>query len=367
MVSSPGYAACDELPCRSRGDLFSQSRRRVSAYDAGMTNSNRPEPGVDLGALTDLQTPWCIHVVATLGIAQRIADGTTRCTALAAAAGCDAYALQCVLGHLVTRGVFDEPSPGEFALNGAARQLLEQSRFLDLASIGGRFAGAWATLPAYVRTGRSAYHEVFGAPFWDDLAAHPAIGAEFDALMGIAGHGVPDPAFEIAGGWDAIRTVVDVGGGTGAMLAELLRARPAIRGTLVDLPGTVGRAPATFAAAGVTERVAICGQSFFDPLPAGADLYLLRKVLNDWPDAETVAILRRCAEAARPGGRVVIMGGVVPEGARQRLTIEMMLVGGRSNTVDEFRSLVREAGLEVVAAARQASGFVVECRPASAE
>ena len=147
------------------------------------------------------------------------------------------------------------------------------------------------------------------------------------------------------------------------MLAEILRARPTVRGILVDLPGTVARAAPTFDAAGVADRVTTVGQSFFDPLPAGGDLYLLRKVLNDWPEAETVAILRRCADAARPSGRVVIMGGVRPDGARPRLTIENMLVGGQSNTLAELREITRTAGLEVVAAGPQRSGFVVECLP----
>src|SRR5262245_53715798 len=114
-----------------------------------MTSSQEPAR-VDLTALTDLQTPWCVHVVATLRIAERMAAGVTRCDALAAAAGCDAGALSAVLGHLVTRGVFEERSPGEFALNDGARQLLEQSPFLGLDGIGGRFARAWATLPSYV-------------------------------------------------------------------------------------------------------------------------------------------------------------------------------------------------------------------------
>jgi len=150
------------------------------------------------------------------------------------------------------------------------------------------------------------------------------------------------------------------------MLAELLRARPGLHGTLVDLPGTVARAAETFEDAGVTDRVATAGQSFFDPLPAGADLYLLRHVLNDWPERETLTILSRCAEAAGPGGRVVILGGVSPDDAPRRLVIEMVLVGGTTDTVSEVRELARSAGLEVVAAGRQASGdFVVECRPCS--
>jgi 2,7-dihydroxy-5-methyl-1-naphthoate 7-O-methyltransferase len=320
----------------------------------------------DLGRLADLQTPWCLHVAATLRVPEHVAAGRTTAAELAAAADCDAYALDCVLGHLVTKGVFTQPAPGRYALNDAARQLLEPARFLDLSGVGGRMAHAWSTLPGYVKTGRPHYHEVFGLPFWEDLAAHPEVGASFDALMGPAGHGTPDPHVELADGWDRVRTVVDVGGGTGAMLAELLRARPALAGTLVDLPGTVTRAAETFAAAGVSERVTVVGQSFFDPLPPGADLYLLTKVLNDWPDEETVAILRRCAEAARPGdGRIVIMGGVSPDGTARRLTIEMVLVGGRTNTVTEFTELARRADLKVVAAGPQPSGrFVVECRPA---
>jgi len=318
--------------------------------------------GVDLDALTDLCTPWCIRVVVSLRIAQHLAAGIGGVDQLAAA-GCDAGALQHVLGYLVERGLFEEPSRGQFTLNDAARGLLEP-RFLELDGIGGRMAYAWSTLPDYVKSGRPAYQEMFGLPFWEDLAAHPEVAASFDELMGVAGHGTPDPDFDLAGGWEDVRTVVDVGGGTGAMLAEILRARPTLRGTLVDLPGTVARAGETFETAGVADRATIIGQSFFDELPAGADLYVLKKVLNDWPDTETRAILRRCAEAARPHGRVVVLGGVGPDDAPRVLTNEMVLVGGNHNTLTEFTALARDAGLEIVAAETQAPGrFVVEGRP----
>jgi hypothetical protein len=157
---------------------------------------------------------------------------------------------------------------------------------------------------------------------------------------------------------------VDVGGGTGAMLTEILRTRPGLRGTLVDLPGTVARASEAFRAAGLADRVSIAGQSFFDPLPAGADLYLLKKVLNDWPDRETIAILRRCADAAGRDGRVVILGGVTPDDAPPALTIEMVLLGAKTSTLAEFRELAGQARLEVVAAGPQPAGYLVECAPA---
>ncbi|HEY6402085.1 MAG TPA: methyltransferase, partial [Blastocatellia bacterium] len=216
----------------------------------------------------------------------------------------------------------------------------------------------------YVRTGKPAYHKVFGLPFWEDLDANPEIAASFDDLIGPTGHGAPNPEFQISGGWDGVRSVVDVGGGTGAMLAEILRMRPALRGTLVDLPRTVALSAEIFKNAGVAERATTVGQSFFDPLPTGADIYLLRGILNDWPDKEATAILSRCAEAARPNGCVVALGGVSQDEARRSLVIEMVLCGGKHRTVTEFRELAREAGLEVLAAGRQPSGyFVVECHP----
>jgi 2,7-dihydroxy-5-methyl-1-naphthoate 7-O-methyltransferase len=320
----------------------------------------------DLEALSDLRTPWCLRVAVTLRIAEHMAAGTTATADLAGAAGCDRIALGRVLGHLADRGVFERVAEGEFALNEAARGLLEPGLRLglDLDGIGGRLALAWGTLPTYVRTGAPGYHELFGMGYWDDLAANPTIGAGFDALMGPAGHGPADPDFLVGDGWGSVRTVVDVGGGTGAMLAAILAAHPPIRGTLVDLPGTVARSLETFAASGVADRATATAQSFFDPLPAGADLYLLRKVINDWPDPEAVAILRRCADAAPSGGRVVVIGGVSPEDRpTTTLTEEAVLVGGRERTVAEFRELARQAGLRVVVAGRAPSGaFVVECR-----
>src|SRR4051794_25314516 len=226
---------------------------------------------MDLWELSDLSTPWCIHVVSTLGIAGHLAAGATEIGALATAAGADRASLQRVLRHLVGKGLFEEPVAGQFALNDAARPLLEDPvrLALDLDGIGGRMAHAWGTLLTAVRTGRPAYHEAFGRPFWEDLDANPPIAAAFDALIGPAGHGAPDPEILLdPATWASVRTVVDVGGGTGSLLAAVLLARPGVRGILVDLPRTVARAAEVFEAAGVADRVTTVAQSFFDPLPA---------------------------------------------------------------------------------------------------
>jgi 2,7-dihydroxy-5-methyl-1-naphthoate 7-O-methyltransferase len=328
-----------------------------------VADDRTPQDGVDLEQMLDLATPWCLRVAATLRIPEHIAAGHTDIGALAAATECDRDALYAVLGQLVSRGVFTEDSPGRFSCNRAAEGLAEAHRFVDLDGIGGRMAHTWGTLLDYVRTGQPSYEKVFGRPFWEDLAAHPRIAADFDALMGPAGHGIPDYDIELSDGWEAVRTVVDVGGGTGALLASLLRRHPGARGILVDLPGTVARAAETMKEAGVADRVTAEGQSFFDPLPAG-DLYVLKSVLNDWPDEPTVAILRRCAEAARPDARIAVLGGVAADDAPRPLGIDMLVAGGKTSTLTQFTELARQAGLDILAAGPQSSGrYVVECRP----
>jgi SAM-dependent methyltransferase len=322
---------------------------------------------MDLWALADLETPWSLFVAATLRVAEHIQEGRSEIADLAHACCADPDALTSVLRHLVRKGVFAEPSPGTFALNDAARGLLEPAARLglDLNGIGGRMAHAWSSLLRAVRTGRPAYHEVFGRPFWEDLDAHPEVAASFDALMGPMGHGTPDPEILLnPAEWPSIRSVVDVGGGSGALLAEVLRARPHVTGTLVDMPRTVARSTETFREAGVADRVTAVGQSFFDPLPAGHDVYMMKNVLGDWPDTEASTLLRRCADAARPGGRVVMLGGVTPEPTASPELLMLVLVGGKSRTVDQFRALAAGAGLDVRATGRSPSGrFIVECRP----
>src|SRR3569833_3714026 len=179
---------------------------------------------VDLWALSDLATPWSVRVVMTLRIAEHLSAGITKFDEPAAAAGCHGGSLARVRRHLVDKGLFEEPVPGQLVLNDAARALLEPGLLhvgLDLAGYGGRVAGAWGGLLTATRTGGPGCAEVFGRPFWDDLAAHPEIAESFDTIMGPAGHGPADPAVLVHDGWDGVRHVVDVGGGAGSLLAEL--------------------------------------------------------------------------------------------------------------------------------------------------
>jgi biotin operon repressor len=305
---------------------------------------------VDLQALSDLATPWFLRVAVTLRLPELINDGVDDVERLADKTGATRDGVWAVLTHLSERGVFVRVEPGRFRMNEPARALLDtgQRLWLDLNGIGGRFAGAWAGLVDLVGTGRPAYERLFGRTFWDDLTEHRHLGKSFDALMS-AEHGDPDRIAPLEGGWAAVRAVVDVGGGLGHMLANLLAANPHLQGTLVDLPATAERARAALAAGGVADRVTIVGQSFFERLPPGGDVYLLRSVLNDWPDEEAQRILARCAEAAGPGRRILVAGGVRPDDAPPRIEIDKLVTGGRDRPLREFRTMAEAVGVDIAA------------------
>ena len=312
-----------------------------------------------IAPLMDLVTPMAMRVAATLGLADLMPDDGTGesvpVAELAGRAGADPEALARMLRHLVAHGVFTEPRPGEFAV-GPAGALLRSGHpasmraWLNLDGFGGRMDLAFTALAHTVRTGEPAWETVFGQPFWPYLDANPAISASFDSIMAAdAGYRA---ALADGYDWTGIRHVIDVGGGTGRLLADVLRRNTQLRGTLVDLPQTVARGREYLAELGLDTRCDVAGQSFFDPLPAGADAYLLNRVVHDWDDARASLILRRCAEAAGRRGRVLVIeshgsAGDDPASFAEMNLRMLVLAGGRERTIDDYAALAASAGLRV--------------------
>jgi len=325
-----------------------------------------------LGPLMDLVTPMALRVAATLRLADFMPDDGTGEGAvigdLAERTGSDPEALARVLRHLVQHGVFTEPRPGRFAANQTAAMLRTGQpglMWLDLEGFGGRMDLAFTGLAHTVRTGEPAWKEVFGLPFWDYLDANPAIGASFDATMAVDGGNIA-----VASGydWTTVRHVADIGGGTGTLIAEVLQRNPGLRGTLADLPETAARARQYLAGLGLDGRCEVVGQSFFDPLPPGADAYLLNRVIHDWDDAAATAILRRCAEAAASSGRVLVVEshanpGGDPAGFAEMNLRMLVLAGGRERTIDDYSALASDAGLRVTAVHEISErDVIIECQ-----
>lgn len=301
-------------------------------------------------------TPVAVRVAATLRIADHIEAGARTRDELARRTSTDPDSLGRLMRFLACRDVFSEETPGVYGLTGTSRLLLDSHpsrmrHWLDLEGASGRIdlAACGGMLHA-VRTGEPGYDAVHGIPFWDDLEVHPELAGSFNAQMAaVQGRLAP----EVAGAhpWHRARRIADIGGGTGALLEAILRVAPEARGVLVDLPGTVEGGAERFASAGLAGRTEVVGQSFFDPLPAGADVCLLSQILHDWDDKESVAILARCAEALPADGRVVVVERVIAEDAGKQLNTEYdlrMLVfnKGRERTLEEFTALAAEAGLK---------------------
>ncbi len=324
---------------------------------------------VDLWAMADLATPMAIRVAATLHLADHLANGATDPAELASRTDTDPRALTRLLDHLADAGVVSPTSRGRYRLTDLGAQLIDAHpagirSWLDLDGAIGHADLAFFGLLDSVRTGAAAYPKIFGTGFWDDLDANPALSASFDALMG------EHPAVaDVLDGydWSPVEQVADVGGGDGTLLAALLAAQPHLRGTLVERPGPAQAAAQTFRAAGVADRVTVVSGSFFDPIPAGAQVYVLSRVLGDWDDEHVVAILRRCAAAAGERGRVLVLEeGFASQDSNASTEMDLrMLVycAGRDRSLAELTALAGTAGLRVCARHPAGSSTLVELAP----
>jgi O-methyltransferase domain len=374
------------MPMTSDDETQAADTGRVPAEGADAGTGPAPAEGADagtgrqavmsawqvLGPLMDLVTPMALRVAATLRLADFMPDDGNGEGALigdlAERAGADPEALVRMLRHLVAHGVFTEPRPGRFAANQTAAMLRTGQpglMWLDLDGFGGRMDLAFTGLAHTVRTGEAAWEQVFGLPFWDYLDANPAISASFDATMAVDGGNI---AVAERYDWAPVRHVADIGGGTGTLIAEVLQRNPRLRGTVADLPETAARAREYLARLGLDGRCEVVGQSFFDPLPGGADAYVLNRVIHDWDDASATAILRRCAEAAGSTGRVLVVeshGTPRDAAGFAEMNLRMLvLAGGRERTLEEYSALAADAGLRVTAVHNISErDLIIECAP----
>jgi SAM-dependent methyltransferase len=299
------------------------------------------------------QVTQAIHVAATLGIADLLRDGPLSSDELAAATSTHAESLRRVLRALASVGVLHEDGDDRFALTeiGACLRSDAPDPVGGWAAFAGRpyhFA-AWSNLLHGVRTGENPFRAVHGADVWEYRAAHADEGAVFDRAMTDLTRRANRHLLE-AYDFSALGSIVDVGGGHGALVAALLAAYPRLRAVLFDLPHVVADAPALLESAGVAARCDVVGGSFFDdPLPAGADASLLKAVLHDWEDDDALRIVRACRAAAGPDALALVVDrdrGGPNEDPEAKLSDLNMLVGtgGRERTRDELATLLAEGG-----------------------
>jgi O-methyltransferase domain len=283
-----------------------------------------------------------LGIVADLGVAKALTDGPRPVDDIARKVGANADSLLRFLRALASDGVFAEVEPGVFGNTDASR-LLSGEGWDDFAHL---FGSVWyqAVADLEAETGEATFPRTFGTDFWAWFADHPEERASFDRAMT---EGKERRVERLSGvEWHGGETVVDVGGGNGSLLVELVRRQPGLRGIVFDLPET-NRDEAQLAREGC-EFVA---GSFFERVPPG-DAYLLGTVLHDWDDEHAGAILHTIRKAAAPGARVLIFDSVIqpgndPQGAKWLDLLMLVIAGGRERTEAEWRELVEGAALRI--------------------
>ncbi len=313
------------------------------------------------------QLSQALYVAAKLGVADVVGAQPLAAEAIARAVGAHASPLRRVLRALVAAGVFCELEDGRFASNDAAAALRAGApgRMRDVVvNFGEEMYRSFGELLHTVRTGETAFDSVYGVPLFEYYASNPVTEASAAARM--VARTLP-VARELAAS-DVLRgarTLVDVGGGTGTLVAEVLRHRPEIAGVLLERPGVLKLAQEYLSEQGVADRCELVEGDFFSSVPAGGDVYILKSVLHDWDDHRCVDILRTCRAAMGDAARVVIVELIL----RERMTpsapmlsdalldlIMLAYAGGRERTEAEFTQILEQADLRLASTTALTAG-----------
>jgi hypothetical protein len=316
------------------------------------------------------------YVAAELGLADHLAGRPMQVDELAIVTNCHPPSLQRLLRALVTLEICVEERDGAFALGRSGSLLLAddvnslQSRLLWF---GRNQWAVWSQLLQTVRTGESARKRMTGSDGFGMLEGNPGAASTFNTGQVQRTRQI---AKEVARQYDfsGVGTIVDVGGGHGGLLATVLRANPEVRGVLVDRPHAIAGARALVEQVGVADRCELLQGDFFESLPAGADVYLLKNIIHDWDDERASRILEVCHDAIPDSGRLVLVELILPDrldtSASHRAIVHddlaMMLgPGGKERNECEFRELLRGSGFALLGVTPIGMGYsILEARKA---
>lgn len=314
-----------------------------------------PPPAAMMGLITGYWVSQAVGVVAQLGVADQLSHGPRSNDEIAQAVGAEPQALYRVLRLLTSLGVFAEVTPRTFRLTPLGETLRSDApdsvrNFAITETAPGHWL-PWGRLLDSVRTGRPMTYETLGMSLFDWYAQNPDEADYFNAAMGNLSALVAGELVRVFD-FSAVRTVADIGGAHGVLLAAILGANPTARGILFDLPHVIATARDAIDAQGLAERCELVSGDFFDAVPVGADLHLLKQIIHDWDDDQATQLLRNCHRALAPNGKLLLVEMVIPPDNRpspaQAMDLNMLVVaGGRERTEDEYRQLFQAAGFRL--------------------
>ncbi|MCP4221383.1 MAG: methyltransferase [bacterium] len=289
-----------------------------------------------------ISQPICI--AAELGIADILDVGPLPVEEIARQSNTHTATLYRVMRALAGVGIFAETEGRVFELSPMGEYLKSGAMGPAARMVHSPWNDkAWSYLMHSVKTGESAFEKAHGKPIADWLKTHPEaekVLSQANAMKAAHSHRAIVEAYDFEG----IHRLTDVGGGYGALMAEILDAFPLIRGRIMDLPTVVQGAEDLIKERGLEDRCNTVGGDFFKEVPAGDDAYLLSHILHDWPDDTCRTILSNCRSAMETGAKLLVVEMVVPPGNQpsvaKLLDLEMLVItGGRERTLEEYRLL----------------------------
>lgn len=319
-----------------------------------MNNQTPPPPVQMMQMITGFWTSCCVYAAAKLNIADLLKNKPQTANQLAEATHSDANSLYRLLRALASVGVFSENEQREFKLTPLGNTLQSDvpgsMKAMAIAQLGDHF-NAWGNLVYSIKTGQIAFDNVEGMPVWKYYGMHPDEGLNFmKAMTGLTGAVIQYvlPEYDFSG----FQTIVDVGGGNGALLMAVLDRAPQAKGIVFDEEYVVEETKKSLQQKGYADRCETAAGSFFDFIPGNADAYLMKMVLHDWNDQQCLQILQNCHKAMKTGSKLLVLDAVIPEGNEPHpgkfMDINMMaMTGGRERTQKEFAALLTGAGLKL--------------------
>ncbi len=312
-------------------------------------------PAAVLNVIKNFWLSRAVCAVAKLGIPDLVRDGPKTLDELATATGTHAPSLHRLLRALASERWFFEDEAGRFAATpltaGLQTGVPGSLRSLAIAELGQEHYPAWADFAYSVKTGEIAFNHVFGMANWEFWSRNPEHAAIFnDAMADVTA--LVEPAILHSYDFSSIHKIVDVGGGNGSLISAVLGAYPAMQGILFDLPHVADAGRSRLEKAGLANRCEVVAGSFLESVPSGGDAYMLKWILHDWNDEQSVAILRNCHRAMAQDGKVLLVESVIP-GLNQPffhkfMDLNMMVMnGGRERTLEEYRQILEAAGFRL--------------------
>ncbi|HEU5125841.1 MAG TPA: methyltransferase [Verrucomicrobiae bacterium] len=329
--------------------LLHQLKRRIRKFKTAFA-------GPDLNTLLNgYRSTALLYLAAKLKIPDQLTHGPIAAADLAKRLRVHPPSLHRLLRGLAAFGICTEDNEGHFQLTEMGNRLRSDSAGPEysLALLNGEeYAPAWNHLLHSIQTGETAFDHAFNQTVWEHRESAPGMNDAFNQWLQRGAGDAGRFLFE-AYDFSPFKKIADLGGGNGSLLAALLKKHSSANGILFDQVHVLQVAEKNLEAAGVRSRCEFVPGNFFEHVPAGAEIYILKSILHDWNDAQCATILKNCAASLKPGNALLVIEKLLPNRATENQSVVMSdlhmlaVTGGLERTAAEYGSLLQDAGFSL--------------------